>query len=107
LKSKARAFCGYLFLSRQRNFYRDQWYYIPIDRLHDYAGLRPEGKDQYQIKREIVGMLDDLRDERVVTWDLNPRRRLVAIHRGKPKSKPDWTTMVRGIPVTNYESELY
>jgi len=66
LKNKARALCMYLFLARQHGFYSGPKYRIGFEKLHDYAGLRPEGKSTAQIRFEVNTTLDHLKEQEVI-----------------------------------------
>ena len=93
LKSKPREFCVYLFLSRQTAFYKGGWYQCGVDKLHDYAGLRPENKQQHQIRYELLDTLKGLQDKAILTWHQNRHR--IAVHKGLTDSKPDWSVRPR------------
>jgi hypothetical protein len=88
LKSKSRASCVYLFLSRQQSFYSGKWYIIEMIKLHDYSGLRPSGKSDSQIYFEITEALKQLEKENLLTW--KKKGKLIAICKGQALDPPNW-----------------
>jgi hypothetical protein len=103
LKSKARELCVYLFLSRQRDFYQKRrWWIIGLTKLHDYAGLRPEGKPFWLIRQELLTTLDGLKAKKILSWKMHDSQQKIAVHKGITKTKPDWSMgRSRGTPNHN------
>jgi hypothetical protein len=104
LKRKAQATCLYLFLSRQQDYYSGKkWYVIGINKLHNYAGLRPQGKPDYLIKRETIKALKELENEKILTFHFYGNQRLVAVHKDEvdKRSRPPLNRMFQDMSKKN------
>jgi hypothetical protein len=79
LKSKARAMCLYMFLSRQQDFRGGKSIEFSIPKLYNYAGLRPEGKPNWRIVQELKDALVELQHSEIVKCKIDKKRNVVTI----------------------------